>query len=144
MASCKNDFLCTLTRVLALNSAHLKMLCLARALVLFILVQHYDVEEEKDDNHGISHLLNKKVTVLMTLKVLFTVLAAWVIHAPLHKYFGDSSMVDLNGVQTNNCEIAHILGILLMNRTYNMQIFQATTICCLSRLNCIHLKHVVF
>ena len=114
MASFKNDFLCTLTRVLALNSADLKMLCLARALVLFILVQRYDDGEEKDDNYGISHLLNKKVTALMTLKVLFTVLAAWVIHPPLHK-FGDSSMVDLNGVQTNNCEIAHILGILLMN-----------------------------
>ena len=93
---------------------------------MFILVQPYDAEEEKDDNYDISHLLNSKVTALMTLKVLFTVLAAWVIHAPLHK-FGDSSMVDLNGVKTNNgfhnyCEIAHILGIPLMNRTYDIDI----------------------
>ena len=60
------------------------MWCSTRAIVLFILVQPYDNEEEKDDNHGISHLLNKKMTALMTLKVLFTVLAARVIHAPLH------------------------------------------------------------
>ena len=60
------------------------MWCSTRALVLFILVQPYDDEEEKDDNYGISHLLYKKVTALMTLKVLLTVLAAWVIHAPLH------------------------------------------------------------
>jgi len=60
------------------------MWCSTLAVVLFILVQPYDDEEEKDDNYGISHLLNKKVTALMTLKVLFTVLEAWVIHAPLH------------------------------------------------------------
>ena len=33
-----------------------------------------------------------------------------------------------------SCGIAHILGIVLMS-SYDIQIFQATTICCLSPLN---------
>ena len=37
-----------------------------------------------------------------------------------------------------NCGIAHILGILLMMKSlYDLCIFRATTICCLSPLNCL-------
>ena len=42
-----------------------------------------------------------------------------------------------NGAKTY-CGIAHILGILLMMKSlYDLCIFRATTICCLSPLNCL-------
>ena len=156
--------------LLALNSAHLKMWFSTRALALFtfglflrslvfcfkptsdwsidwcschsicksetwlILVQRYDDEEEKDDNYGISHLLNKKSDSPYNPESMGDPCSFALIWG---------SLVDLYGVKTN-CGIAHILGIILMNTTYDIQIFQATTICCLSCLNYLNLKHIVF
>ena len=93
------------------------MWCSTWALVLFILVQPYDDEEEKDDNHGISHLLKKKVTTLMTPES--AVHSTGSVGDPCSFALIWGSMVDLNGVKTN-CGIAHILGILLMNGTYDI------------------------